>query len=487
MSLWAITQEADLLERLLEEEKARLINSSAPALTEPIPPESLSVKPYHVLPERPFKLFRVHELNKSTDFKRVGNRHVAYYGEHQYSYTGQNHDPIPLENNSYLMKVLNYVDIVMPDFCFNSAMVTRYDNGGSGIPFHSDNEEVIEEGSDIVTISFGQARQMAFEHCRSQNIEYQLVEHGDVLIMSKLSQKSFRHAIPQDLSSNGMRISVTLRLINPKTFPAQHVRSISVSPVSSASDFSPRDVGYTSSPIVHEGYQRENQHRNQPRAPLHTPKMPAANPKLPLKSIKRTVQNQGAKVKSVLISSSMFRKLETNKLDTSSCTSKKFFYPGADAARMLNRLKADQEFQDLEHNSISKVFLLTGSNNIDGIDYDKHGCSLKGSKEDISKIILFVRKSFPNAIINIINILPRRIRARNDIINNLNKHIENLTANYSRLSYLDTYNNFMFWHSGGSRREEFFNQNRKYEDDVHLNYKGVARLGGFIKFHMHTD
>ena len=30
MSLWAITQEADLLERLLEEEKARLINNFRP-------------------------------------------------------------------------------------------------------------------------------------------------------------------------------------------------------------------------------------------------------------------------------------------------------------------------------------------------------------------------------------------------------------------------------------------------------------------------
>ena len=64
----------------------------------------------------------------------------------------------------------------------------------------------------------------------------------------------------------------------------------------------------------------------------------------------------------------MFSDLDAAKLTTKDVRAHVFFYRGADAYRMMDNLKRDTKCQNLsKQQTVSKVFLLTGSNNVDQI------------------------------------------------------------------------------------------------------------------------
>ena len=83
-------------------------------------------------------------------------------------------------------------------------------------PPHSDNEDDLKENSLILTISLGETRTLQFkevgESCWSESVGFC---HEDCLLMSKDSQKYFKHGIPQE-STSRKRFSITLRLITPR-------------------------------------------------------------------------------------------------------------------------------------------------------------------------------------------------------------------------------------------------------------------------------
>ena len=86
------------------------------------------------------------------------NRSSAYYGPHPYCYGSTTHKPRDFSENSYLQKILNYAEVAYPTLKFNSDMINKYDSGKYHIPYHSDNEDDIEENSLILTISLGETR-----------------------------------------------------------------------------------------------------------------------------------------------------------------------------------------------------------------------------------------------------------------------------------------------------------------------------------------
>ena len=48
------------------------------------------------------------------------------------------------------------------------------------------------------------------------------------------------------------------------------------------------------------------------------------------------------------------------------------------------------------------------------------------------------------------------------------------------------FENLMFSNRDGSRPNEFFKEDGYFVDDVHLNVKGIVRLGKFLKFLAHN-
>ena len=88
----------------------------------------------------------------------------------------------------------------------------------------------------------------------------------------------------------------------------------------------------------------------------------------------------------VFISSSMFSNLSATKLTTEQINAHVFFYRGADSYQMMDKLRRDENVQNLaKQKSVSKVFILTGSNNVDRIWTNKQ--SLNDGYSSIAQTI----------------------------------------------------------------------------------------------------
>ena len=171
-----------------------------------------------------------------------------------------------------------------------------------------------------------------------------------------------------------------------------------------------------------------------------------------------------------------------------------FSYPGADASRMLKKLQSSELFQSLtKKKTVYRVFLLTGSNNVDSLAFMKTQLDPdRASQEtcdDISNLVGYLQSKFPQATINLLNILPRNNSRRMKVIEKLNNHIKFITEHSAsnQLNYIDTYSNKFFTDNNGKRRDDFFKKvHNNDHDNVHLNMKGVARLGVHLKYLAHN-
>lgn len=605
-------------------DKSLLSISSVDTLCNPRSNDPINCFPCFKFEGSPFHLFSTSQLDASTsNYVNLKNRSVAYYGMVPYSYGKIHHQPRDFSENKYLQKILSYIEIVIPEVKFNSAMVHRYLDGNSYIPHHSDDENSIDNDSNIITISLGDTRDIEFLHKRNKSVSTVTFNHGDVLVMSKHSQQFYSHSIPP-MASNKLRLSITLRQLhqpNPTTvspstpstsmdtvteflndistnrhteinvcageeesntnalmpssqgqgtqtqldmhsYEAETVGPIPLpdslppqpSPAPSVDSrftwqrpgwqppnrFIPqrqpqgnnilnREPSYTHQPrpgwqppqdqntrqsrsaerrnTYHPAPQRSNythfhdQHgpRQQPqdtinRQPFLIPdESPVAEfPSSQLHPTRQNVgqrfnhpQNRSKETKNVVfISSSMFAGLDQNKLSSSEFNAHVFYYPGADAFRMKNKLMGDERVQNLANEgNVTKVFLLTGTNNVDSICQKYQ--SLQQGCSNITNTINYVQSIFSCAEINVLNILPRERSDRIHIIDELNKHIQSVCTRSAHIKFIDTYNIKLLTARNGRRSELFKCSHQNDFDNVHLNSFGVVKFGRHLKYLVH--
>ena len=173
--------------------------------------------PFIKLTGAPFSLFDIEELDMNTDFThKFTNRHAAYYGTYNYFYSGTTHYAREVSENSYLCKILSYLEIVLPSFKYNSALINKYEDNESFMPPHGDTENEIVSGSDIVTISLGETRSILFTSKSEETVGETEIAHGEVFVMSQSTQKMFSHTIPKENNKCGARLSITLRMLKPE-------------------------------------------------------------------------------------------------------------------------------------------------------------------------------------------------------------------------------------------------------------------------------
>jgi alkylated DNA repair dioxygenase AlkB len=98
----------------------------------------------------------------------------------------------------------------------NSCLINYYETGRSRMGFHSDETDNLEPDTEIIIISLGTNRKLAFRSREDyeRRLSY-LLPHGSLLYMSQLTQKFWSHAIKRE-SVTGGRISLTFRRISVK-------------------------------------------------------------------------------------------------------------------------------------------------------------------------------------------------------------------------------------------------------------------------------
>ena len=421
--------------------------------------DALQHLPFEKHDKGTFHLFNLHELEKSTKFNKcLGNRSMAYYGEFPYSYSNISHEPKPFTENLYLTKLLSYVEIAYPDLKFNSAMVTKYTSGEMFIPQHSDSELEIDKDSSILTLSFGESRTLEFLEKNSSFKSSVVLKHGDALLMTKKSQRYFSHGIPIE-ANKGLRISVTLRLLQE---PMKDTPQTPTPPITQRQNRIPTMPHHTR---FDNNTQRTFQHPT-----FERPNIPSS-----------TSTPSDDAVDTVYVSSSMFRYLNPRGMSSRHHKAKVFFYPGANAAQMINRLFLDPEFKSLHKNKVTKVFVLTGTNNIDAI-YDGTE-TMSDTNKSISELLYKLWMTFEHARLNVINVLPREHSEKNNIVLQINKHLYEECKSHG-LKFIDTELGAepMFTLFNGSRDNTLFSNGF---DNVHMNSQGYSRIARYLKYLAH--
>ena len=392
------------------------------------------------LPNQPFSNFDIEQLDKDIVYdQKFSTRSTCYFGEYPYSYGNVKHEACPIpQSGNYLISILEHVHSILPNFEFNSVLVTKYNNGSDFLKFHSDNESEIVPDSNILTISLGATRVCKFRKLPLSipNPEHSLfVRHGDAVIMSRKSQDLFQHSIISD-DCQFPRVSITLRLLRP-TQQSQVVDK--------------------PSPQVNESY-------------------------------------------TVYIGDSMFRHLDQEKLSSNSQKAIVLFYPGATAGGILNRLQNDPNFNSIDPTKVRKIVLFGGTNNVDRVmdipfnlkssfvtDFNHISENmLNQAKIEISELINFLHAWSNMASINIVNILPRISFSRNIAINALNYYIKHLSIDIDYVSMISTESHRnLFSFGNGFRKDNFFALSGN--DNVHLNNSGLIRLAKYLKYYVHNS
>ena len=429
--------------------------------------QALVILPYILFPNQPFAQFNVSDLIADTNFgTQLHNRSVCYYGEYKYSYSDITHKPqaIPISEN-YMCNIIEKLNSILPDFKFNSILLTKYNNGSDYIGYHSDDEPEIDPNSDIVTISLGENRVAKFKESsiNSGYPEQSLnLKHGDLFVMSRSSQNFFQHSIVAD-SSVSKRVSITFHILKESSSVAQSTSIHHTSPPTASDTLCP------SSP-------------SQPQ-PIQT-------------SAPQPSENY-----TVYIGDSMFSKLISDKMSSSSQKAYVLAYPGATAGGLIGKLKNDPNFHAIDSTKVKRMYVCCGANNADKVlnipyhlqsefvdtrVYDISDKALTNARNEFTHLTDVLNNWAKSASINFLNILPKESFYRNQVINLLNEHISMISNQKAFVKMVSTEENRrLFSFVNGFRKSDFFLA--RGEDNVHLNNSGISRLAKHLKHAAHND
>ena len=438
--------------------------SSVSDIADTVPVEQIS--------DAPFEKFSLDRLLSELEMTHhFSNRSSVYYGEFDYNYSSNIvHKAKEVPESSYLSAICSYMDVVFPDYEYNSILINLYNNGSDYIPPHSDNEDSIEDLSYILTISLGATRNLKFTEITSGSPVHSIESgHGDVFVMSKSSQSVYRHELIQDPHVSDKRVDLTFRLIKPQVphrSPAKHLMSQSKP-----------DVTKNCTTPIHESFTEDvSVGKESGYVPYRS--LPSNSHNLnhnPMDGFSGTKEG----VDSLFISSSMFRDLDAVKLSSEAQCSKVLFYPGATSAQMLQRLLHDPDFISINKMSVNRIFLLTGTNYVDAVSSGK--LSIDVAKAEIDHICCRLWELMPNAKLNVINVLPRESKHKNGVVNEINYFIKCMCKAHG-LTFVDTEQDIGLFSYRDGRKNNYF---KSWYDDVHLNRYGVARLAKHLKYLAH--
>lgn len=96
---------------------------------------------------------------------------------------------------------------------FSFALCSLYPDGAVGLGWHSDDEQDLEPGTPIASLSLGAARDFQVRPVgRGQTLLTQALAHGSLLTMEGASfQQDYQHSVPKRLRCLLPRINLTFR------------------------------------------------------------------------------------------------------------------------------------------------------------------------------------------------------------------------------------------------------------------------------------
>jgi len=153
-------------------------------------------------------LFEILKTTVNWD-ERMSTRKTASFGK-AYNYSQISY-PF-LEFTSELKIIVEKIHQTLK-FKPNNCLINYYLDGKSKMGFHSDQTDILQQGTGVAILSLGETRTLRFRRIENKEIkiDYNLPS-GSLIYMTNEVQNKWQHAIPKSVTENG-RMSLTFRRI----------------------------------------------------------------------------------------------------------------------------------------------------------------------------------------------------------------------------------------------------------------------------------
>jgi len=140
-------------------------------------------------------------------------RNQSAYGDFGVKYTYSN-VTIPAKPWTPLLEKIRDDVTHMTGHTYNFVLLNRYNDESQYVSFHCDDEREIATDVPIVSVSFGQTRNIVFK-CKTSGKTHELpLSNGTLMSMDHETNQNWYHSIPKGKFRMSVRLSLTFRKIN---------------------------------------------------------------------------------------------------------------------------------------------------------------------------------------------------------------------------------------------------------------------------------
>lgn len=158
--------------------------------------------------DNPSALFEQLKNDVSWD-ERMSARKTASFGN------AYNYSQISYPFQEFTTELRAIVERVNREIGFkpNNCLINYYLDGKSKMGFHSDQTDILAEGTGVGIVSIGETRILRFRNIENQETrrDFELLS-GSLIYMTNNVQDQWQHSIPKSDTENG-RMSLTFRKI----------------------------------------------------------------------------------------------------------------------------------------------------------------------------------------------------------------------------------------------------------------------------------
>lgn len=162
---------------------------------------------YHIINSHDILFEQVKHLSDwDTSIK---SRKTVSYGK-PYNYSGMEYQFLPFPE--YISRIASVIEDKI-GYTANNCLINFYNGGKSKMGFHSDQTDLLFEGTGIAIVSLGNKRTIRFKNKINTDLVHDIdLQPNSLFYMTKEVQKFWLHAIlPDPENENSERISLTYR------------------------------------------------------------------------------------------------------------------------------------------------------------------------------------------------------------------------------------------------------------------------------------
>ena len=399
----------------------------------------------------------------SPSARTVNSPDIALFGELPYVYNSlsKHVKPTPFTRSDTLFRVLDTVNSKLG--CnFNSILINKYRNKNVCLPWHKDNESIVDENSPIASLSVGCTRRIRISDKNSdtnwQSSEWleQKLHDNSIFVMKPGLQTRHYHMIDKGAEDavpkeHGVRFSLTFRRLKQPGPPA----SQPTLPTTERPAPKPVLLEQTPSPVP-ELSALELSSEIQPAQPAATETQPAAIAPIgalspPQESSQELQTNSHLNCANTLVfGSSLTKGLVSDTLSKRGKTFKVFTRGGANVERVIRMVKDAVAKKEVCTSCVQSIFLVVGGNDAQNIKEDPYNfradSGMEKLKDSYRKLIYVINSNFPAIRINIMSLIPRKLKNgwHAHRVFYINDFLENLCSNEnSNIYFIPMFTKFL--------------------------------------------